>query len=1100
MAFEPFAPFGLPRQRRSSYPYTPEEEENLLAQWARPVVSGISAVSNLLGLPGSVVRDILAGQNPLDQFLSPLSHQNRTSGRELLTRLGVTNANKAGGLSDWWSDPGEAASDLGGFAAEVLLDPFFFASGPTKALVSAPFKGGSKAVARTVGRTKLGRTVANLADEGKRLLRANFDARVKGMRPAEAQEVMEGLTARQHGARQEELGEFIPLLAKAHRMGLTTPEGSRRLAQALEGTAKEPIDDLSEFLGPIRKSQDEVQQARDRWGEAAVLNDRLPDGTLLDFRHRSKNPAIVELERKGGLAPEPGDAKPFGAKDITDTHRKEYVRGYAGGTPMVNEVLTNPKWQDILGAADLSAQSKKARLTRAIRREYGPDQIVPEFIKRGKQTGKLGFEYADPSGVTRKKLLSDDEFARATPTGNPHEYVYEEMTNNGPRQLTLRAMTGDRHKAIARELVNRPYLNEIPLFSTNPIVDAFNHKMSASLSDMAKDSVAELLTKPKVLGEVGHGQQTVRQLLSKMGQGDHGKFATETLKKMNVEADPDTIKGLLDSTVRDDIFKAVTQHWSDFKVPEEVGTLAKLVGSGTSAFKAGVLTWPSRYIRDVMSGMVRNVESGLMGVSDVFRDGTAAHKLIQGGTVPGLAELPEVQKWLQRTGRQINDQNAADAVREMFASSKADPFYLNTDSVNLNEAENVGVEEMLGLIPGHDPSFNPASAASYKKLGRMALGQEPGTTKNPFHLRGMIDRTGEVQRKSRFGLAAGGDWVGKYSDDINRLAPFITGLRKGENPAEWMNRIQHAQVNYNPKTFTKLEQKLKLLFPFYSFSSRQIPYIFKQLTEKPGGRLAQLIRAEGEMAHDDPTLPEHVRRSLSVPVEQLDDGTTRYLTGLGLMHEDPLAFIGGGVRGAGLEAISRLNPLLKFPLEWSTGESFFQRGPLGGRNLEEMDPTIGRTISNVGDLLTGNRTEAAEPVPNAFFEALAANSPLTRVLSTARTLTDPRKYEGKTGGAAILANLLTGMRVSDVDERVRDAQIDEHVQQQMMELPGSRTFERPYVPTDTLAQWETKAPQRAEYAKEMKEVLKVLGERAKRREKEKEEREKRRARLLNPLF
>jgi len=65
---------------------------------------------NVLDLPGSSVRDIFAGENPLDQWASPLSDRHRVSGAELVSKY-------TGARPDSWG------STIAGFGAEMLLDP-----------------------------------------------------------------------------------------------------------------------------------------------------------------------------------------------------------------------------------------------------------------------------------------------------------------------------------------------------------------------------------------------------------------------------------------------------------------------------------------------------------------------------------------------------------------------------------------------------------------------------------------------------------------------------------------------------------------------------------------------------------------------------------------------------------------------------------------------------------------------------------------------------------------------------------------------------------------------------------------------------------------
>lgn len=83
----------------------------------------LAAVGNVFDLPGSAVRDMLAGENPFDQFASPLTSDNRLTGRDVLDRWGVTAPNKETGMSGWLQDPMEGLRDLAGFGVEILTDP-----------------------------------------------------------------------------------------------------------------------------------------------------------------------------------------------------------------------------------------------------------------------------------------------------------------------------------------------------------------------------------------------------------------------------------------------------------------------------------------------------------------------------------------------------------------------------------------------------------------------------------------------------------------------------------------------------------------------------------------------------------------------------------------------------------------------------------------------------------------------------------------------------------------------------------------------------------------------------------------------------------------
>ncbi len=75
-------------------------------------ISGfLTGAGNVLDLPGSSVRDVLAFRNPFDQWLTPFEQQNRTTGRELARLYGGA------------ADEDTAANMAGGLGIEMALDP-----------------------------------------------------------------------------------------------------------------------------------------------------------------------------------------------------------------------------------------------------------------------------------------------------------------------------------------------------------------------------------------------------------------------------------------------------------------------------------------------------------------------------------------------------------------------------------------------------------------------------------------------------------------------------------------------------------------------------------------------------------------------------------------------------------------------------------------------------------------------------------------------------------------------------------------------------------------------------------------------------------------
>jgi hypothetical protein len=81
----------------------------------------LSGAGNLLDLPGSSLRDILAGRNPFDQWATPFSDGNRATGRDVLYPF--LGANEETGMSGWMDNPMEGLKDMAGFGVEMFLDP-----------------------------------------------------------------------------------------------------------------------------------------------------------------------------------------------------------------------------------------------------------------------------------------------------------------------------------------------------------------------------------------------------------------------------------------------------------------------------------------------------------------------------------------------------------------------------------------------------------------------------------------------------------------------------------------------------------------------------------------------------------------------------------------------------------------------------------------------------------------------------------------------------------------------------------------------------------------------------------------------------------------
>ena len=107
-------------------------------------LSGVAGLGNILDLPGSSIRDLLALKNPLDQWLPWMwaRSEGRTSGRDLARQFGL--AGKEDTYGNWW----------GGLAVELLTDPLTYTGigALTKAGKATQAAGALADVARVSGK------------------------------------------------------------------------------------------------------------------------------------------------------------------------------------------------------------------------------------------------------------------------------------------------------------------------------------------------------------------------------------------------------------------------------------------------------------------------------------------------------------------------------------------------------------------------------------------------------------------------------------------------------------------------------------------------------------------------------------------------------------------------------------------------------------------------------------------------------------------------------------------------------------------------------------------------------------------------------------
>jgi hypothetical protein len=258
-----------------------------------------------------------------------------------------------------------------------------------------------------------------------------------------------------------------------------------------------------------------------------------------------------------------------------------------------------------------------------------------------------------------------------------------------------------------------------------------------------------------------------------------------------------------------------------------------------------------------------------------------------------------------------------------------------------------------------------------------------------------------------------------------------------------------------------------------SFTRKTLPFVLSELVNKPGGKLAQTIKLTNNVREEGGSdfVPPHIGQGTAIPLGSEQEGHQRFLTGFGLPHEDILGLINFGptalktAEATGAELLGRLNPLVKAPAEIVAGKQFFT-----GRDLRDLTGSGEQLVENITGEKIGHYP---------MFEQVLSNSPLSRVLSSARTLTDSRK-----GPLAKATNLLSGARVSDVDlDKYKSIAARESLEELLRGNEGVSVFEHLSIPDEAMALMTPEQQQQAR-------LYKTLGSRA---QKDARERKKERA-------
>ena len=1129
--------------------FTSEEQGSLMRSLTQGTLGGIATAANFLDTPDAMIRAALVGRNPLTGFANA---EDRITGRDVLEHWGVLGKNTPGfdwgdvagvaaeiplGITGWISAPFGALSKAGraAKAAGVLGDAAKVAStaagktvgkrvarmtttlgdvvsslpgakqAATRQAVLDFAKGDAAEAARLMGE-KLGGNlgvglpfrepafVANLPLGGQKVAGWLDTAGRKISESLPGRLVQQGFMPSRMAAFTNEVQAHTPGLYRAQTESQVTAKGiteelikiraQYKLDDTAEPwlrrlyTAKQPADiaqaaadvsakykipaaEVQRLRDTVRSTLDRMPNQAAEWGVSAK---RLDDTANAYF------PASLEFKQKEGtifggeeLAAkiERESKRSFTAAYENQLHRKDFLKDLGGAVPgqqykgreqLIDEMASDPRMMRMMRQG-----ASRRDIARYIRDKWGTGGTgeVPELY-----TKRM------PGGTTVDKnryMALADWFGRFD----------EDIRKAG---IYRKGTTYDFQARIA------------------------HHEDAIRAAEFVRDVLLEKdVLQPATLALRHEGTKSLRSVLKKL-HIDAGDVNRGFLRKLAEAQNPGApitgamIDDLGRLQVRADVAKDLERVMVPFSSPHEYKAWMQAIDSGTNLFKALVTgPWPAFVIRNRGSGIFRNLSAGMYSPWSE----RATHNVMAAGgklspeLAAKVAKIPFIEREMAQMG--LNAANPAD-VKE--AVSRLAYRYGIIGRYQGEAAQRQGVlgqmlstsfaDEVRGFPGGIGQMGEGVSAT---KIGKKWIGMEGGTTWNPWPTKGKI-RGVLGASETMFAPVAAGEDANYYVEGMNRLSPWLHELSKGTDPMVAKLKVGAAQVDYAAKAFTPLERTwMTRLMPFYKFSSRQIPYVVRELWEHPRGLTGTAIQAATRARDPGSALPEYVSESTAIPLPSGVTGQQRYLTGLGLMHEDPLKLLSPDLSKTGQELLGRMNPFLKSPIEYATGQTFFQRG----RRLEDVDPLLGRIASNIRGLAEPAKVAADReafkfgmegPVlgeARVLMEQAAANSPFARLFTTVRKLTDPRKRMSENlpiPGLLPMAELVSGVKVTDVSPAAQDAILREATKDVIRKTPGSRVFEKVYFSKEEKAKM---APDERRSAEQLEAIMDMLAERAKAR-------------------
>ena len=1037
-------------------PLPPDQTRSMLSRIGGGLTGGLAEIGDLADkfYGGRAIRGLLGGHArellsvlPGSDTLGITDEQEKTTGRQLLDQYGLTKPKKEG-------DSGFDLNDALGIAAEIGLSPGSL-PGKLGSLVPRTVFGGLNAAAKPAGLGVKALTGINpyttakfAMDEAGRVGGALFDKSTGGTWGKNVQNVARST--------------YSPELA-----------AGREAASQADAAFRSPLDEISKRFADPREAAGVLQKEGQRWVEGDPTTAR---SNLLDygFNQGDIQTVIPHIERytseqaKGQLGRELAVGKESAERSglsEAQAARRDAIRQQDPNAPLPFELQAQQTYiprtalgQDIEGGVRTSptginrANQFQKQAENLYKGVPGGAPTINEMFMNPSLAGKeRGFADEDVKSKL-SKMIYGEEYGdmpghwAPKPTGNPNVDASLSMQASGNWQKAMSHVDqlSERLKnATAPEMERGIFSNDLAgnILARNY---ASAHQVAGGKAVLhALDKNSGIMDKAVTLESKGIPYVKVPDFLDSMHMSQQDANGTPIAMQKIAEslglqpADAAALKTQLhEYAIPQDVANDISRMgvaWKNNSVLQPVldaysGYMQNLKANLTFPFPSFSARNLMQGVFDMWRGESLNTESG-KSMSQMLRGGSltedAARKLhpdlfVPSTTIEG-AELPvDVQKAIQEAS--VKTRN------EMMASKMA-------WSQNNQASEKVGSVVRGARDIGALPEVGGEAMPWSEVVGNFAKGYVPEKQSLSDALKSPLDSETFIPTRQ-------GQKLGNATEDWIRGSHYLGARMKGLEHGDAVMETMKYQRDYN--NLSEFEKNvMKKLFPFYTFTRRNLPPILEDLVNKPA-KLTGAIRASTSQ-EDNAYVPQYPGEGTAINVGQTPEGKTRFLSSTGLSYEDEamkaLGNLASGNVSRALQNVGgQLTPLLKAPIEQMTNTQL-----MTGKNLSDVKANL------AGNLAQGLPEELGLGEPSTRFASavsqIAGGTPLSRYVTTASKLADPR-----TQSAAGLANLASGLNFTDVDVpqqqqiAVRDKIIDA-----MRGTSGVQTWPEMNVPQDKLA-------------------------------------------------